>query len=275
MVEQANPSPAVTPEPETAPDQSNSGDGQPIEANWEERAKTAESKLNEQGSQITKLQSNLSTLEGRVKKQNDTDALIAGFTDQLQGIQAGTAAMARAMANDDLEGLGDEVTAIEQRTQARTAENTRRSVSASLGQDLQLAIQGSDGEPVLDLMNAPELEIVRTTWNSGLRQLSSENPTERAEGRATLVQAVSDAKSATLAAERTKLQKAMTDLEAKHVADRAKWAEDNGIEDLSVGTGSASISGNLLGKLGDPNATVSRDDITKAAEQFRKKGIRI
>jgi|TARA_Y100000310_G_scaffold215081_1_gene216065 hypothetical protein len=271
VVEQKNPNlDTVTPETEAVvPDQDGGeGEGQPEEVNWEERAAAAET-------ENAKLKSNLSTLEGRVKKQIDTDALFAGFSDQLMGIQAGTAAVARAMANDNLEGLGEEVDAIEQRIQARTADTVRQSVSASLGQDLQMAVQGSDGEPVLDLMEAPELETVRTTWNIGLKQLSSTDAVERAEGRATLVQAISDAKTVTLAAERTKAQQALVDLEAKHVADRAKWAEDNGVEDLSTGTGSASVSGNLFGKLGDPNITVTRDDITKAAEQFRKNGIRI
>ena len=274
MTQQLTPDSSASPTPEPTPDQSGD-ESQSVEVNWEERAKAAEERLAGQESESSKLSDRLKTIEGRVKKQESTEAVIAGFSDTLAGIQAGTVAMAKAMANDTLDTLGDEVAAIEQNTQSKVAAATSRSIATSLGQDLQAAVQDSDGAPILDLEVAPELEKVRETWNTGLRQISAADPIQRAEGRATLMQAVSDAKSATLAAERTKLQKAMTDLEAKHVADRAKWAEDNGIEDLSVGTGSASISGNLLGKLGDPNATVSRDDITKAAEQFRKKGIRI
>ena len=274
MTQQLTPDSSASPTPEPTPDQSGD-ESQSVEVNWEERAKAAEDRLSGQESEASKLSDRLKTIEGRVKKQESTEAVIAGFSDTLAGIQAGTVAMAKAMANDTLDTLGDEVAAIEQNTQSKVAAATSRSIATSLGQDLQAAVQDSDGAPILDLEVAPELEKVRETWNTGLRQISAADPIQRAEGRATLMQAVSDAKSATLAAERTKLQKAMADLEAKHVADRAKWAEDNGIEDLSVGTGSASISGNLLGKLGDPNATVSRDDITKAAEQFRKKGIRI
>ena len=274
MTQQLTPDSSASPTPEPTPDQSGD-ESQSVEVNWEERAKAAEERLSGQESEASKLSDRLKTIEGRVKKQESTEAVIAGFSDTLAGIQAGTVAMAKAMANDTLDTLCDEVAAIEQNTQSKVAAATSRSIATSLGQDLQAAVQDSDGAPILDLEVAPELEKVRETWNTGLRQISAADPIQRAEGRATLMQAVSDAKSATLAAERTKLQKAMTDLEAKHVADRAKWAEDNGIEDLSVGTGSASISGNLLGKLGDPNATVSRDDITKAAEQFRKKGIRI
>jgi|TARA_Y100000034_G_C6858495_1_gene390435 predicted DNA-binding protein (UPF0251 family) len=270
VVEQANPNLEAPPEPDVTPDQGE-GEGQPEEVNWEERATAAET-------ENTKLKGDLSTAEGRVRKQTDIDAVIAGFGDRLDGIQAGTAAMARAMANDDLDGLGEEVDAIEQRTQARSVASARQSVSASLGQDLQLAVQGSDGEPVLDLMEAPELETVRMTWNTGLKQLSSTDAVERAEGRATLVQAISDAKTAALVAERTKSQKALTNLEAQHKADRAKWAEDNGVEDLSTGTGAAAAqapSGSALEEgIGNGTIPATPANLKKLQELYRQEGFR-
>jgi len=270
------PIPDSTTPPVSEPALDQSGDQpQDAEATWEERAKAAEARLAGQESEAVKLSDRLKTIEGRVKKQESTESVIAGFSDTLAGIQAGTVAMAKAMANDSLDTLGDEVAAIEQNTRSKVAAATSRSVAASLGQDLQVAVQDSEGTSILDLETAPELEKVRETWNTGLRQIAAADAVQRAEGRATLMQAVSDAKTATLAAERTQANERLTALEAGHKAEREKWAEEHGIEDLSVGTGSASVGGNLLSKLGDPGTTVSRDDIVKAAEQFRKQGIRL
>jgi hypothetical protein len=270
------PIPDSTAPPASEPAHDQSGDQpQSAEINWEERAKAAESRLEGQESETEKLSDRLKTVEGRVKKQESTESVIAGFSDTLAGIQAGTVAMAKAMSNDSLDTLGDEVAAIEQNTQSKVAAASSRSIASSLGEDLQAAVQDSEGASILDLQTASELESVRETWNTGLRQIAAADAVQRAEGRATLMQAVSDAKTAALAAERTRASERMTALEAEHKAQREKWAEEHGVEDLSVGTGSASVGGNLLGKLGDPAATVSRDDIVKAAEQFRKQGIRI
>ena len=274
MTEQPIPDSTASPASEPAHDQ---GEDQPqsAETNWEERAKAAESRLMGQESETEKLSDRLKTVEGRVKKQESTEAVIAGFADTLAGIQAGTVAMAKAMSNDSLDTLGDEVAAIEQNTQSKVAVAASRTIAASLGQDLQAAVQDSEGVSILDLENAPELESVRETWNTGLRQIAAADVVQRGEGRATLMQAVSDAKTVARVAERTQANERLVAMEAEHKAEREKWAEEHGIEDLSVGTGSASVGGGLLGKLGNPNATVTRDDITKAAEQFRKQGIRI
>ena len=277
MVEQANPNLEAPPTSEDAPDQSDDG-GQPKEVNWEERAKTAEATVAGHESAITKLTSNVSTLEGRVRKQTDSDTLVAGFTDRLQGVEASVTAVARAMANDDLGTLGDEVTAIEQRTQAKTAATSRRTLAASLGQGLQDALQGSDGKPVFDLVNAPELESVRETWNLGLKQLDSSDTTERAEGRATLVQAISDAKTTALVAERTTTTDRITKMEADHKADRAKWAEENGVEDLSTGTPSssaASLNGAKLEEgLGNGSIPMTPENQKKLEAFYRSEGFK-
>ena len=253
--------------PESQPEDTGGEEQQPL--SWEDRAKAAETKSAEQSTALDELTQKFKSLEGRVTKQQSVESIVAGFSDELNAVKDANFAVARALQTDDTESLGTQMEAIDNRlTTGRV-----RQEFGSLREELYTAVADADGNSLLEVDTSPELAKVRQTWNSGLERA---NAGQTGEARALMMQAIMEARGVARSIERTNYQKALVDMEAQHKAERDKWAEENGVGDMSLGTGSPSASGgNLLGRLGDPNSSVSRDDITKAAEMLRKQGIRI
>jgi len=236
---------------------------------WEERATAAEAKFAETTTAFDELTQKFKSLEGRVTKAESVESIVAGFGDQLDAVKDANFAVARALQNDDTEALGTQMDAIDN----RLSTGRTRQEFGSLREELYTSVSDAEGNSLLEVDTAPELAQVRQTWNSGLERA---NEGQVGEARALMMQAIMEARSVTRGLERQSNQKRFDDLETQHKADRDKWAEDNGVGDMSLGTGGPAVSGgNLLGRLGDPNNSMTKDEITQAAELLRKQGIRI
>lgn len=254
-------------EPEATVEAPADEEQQPL--SWEERAAAAEAKVAETTAAFDELTQKFKSLEGRVTKAQSIESIVAGFGDQLDAVKDANFAVARALQNDDTENLGTQMDAIDSRL---TTGRTRQEFQ-SLTEDLYGSVTDDEGNALLDVNAAPELAQVRQTWNSGLERA---NAGQVGEARALMMQAIMEARGVTRALERESYRKRLDDLEAQHKAEREKWAEENGVGDMSLGTGGPAVSGgNLLNRLGDPNNSMTKDEITQAAEMLRKQGIRI
>lgn len=223
---------------------------------WEARAKAAEAKSAETTDEVAKLTQQLKSLEGRVTKQQNIEDVVARLSDQVTGVQDATFAMARAIGSEDVANLGTEMDAINQRAVAARAQ----SEFASLQKELTNAITGVDGELLFDVRTAPELAGARQTWDAGIKEA---NAGRNGEARAMMMDAISEARKVGLAQERTNHQAKLDAMEAKHKAEREKWAEENGIGDMSVGEGSAAPGDQTLESLlAKPVKDLSFDELS-------------
>ena len=236
---------------------------------WEERATAAEAKIAETTTAFDELTQKFKSLEGRVTKAQSVESIVTEFGVQLDAVKDANFAVARALQNDDTEALGTQMDAIDN----RLSSGRTRQEFTSLKEELYASVADTEGNSLLEVDTAPELAQVRQTWNTGLEQA---NEGKTGEARALMMQAIMEARGITRSLEQKSYQKRFDDLESQHKAEREKWAEEEGVGDMSLGTGGPAVSGgNLLGRLGDPNNSMTKEEITQAAEMLRKQGIRI
>lgn len=244
--------------------EASAGEGD-AEVNWQERAEAAEAL-------VAKGSNDYKSLQGQVTRQDNIEELIGGFNDRFDGFEAEMRSRLQSVASGEIDTMDADADAAREpyanRIQATTAQRMNATGMAAIDD----ALDDGDGAPLLDKASAPELADMRLTYNEGVEHL---NAGRLAQAREKFAVAENAAVRAAKVALRAASKQAKADVAAASKAAVAQALEEAGVDDMSTGTGSASVSGNLFGKLGDPNVTVTRDDITKAAEQFRKQGIRI
>jgi len=142
-----------TPQPEAV---ENEAEPEP-EPDWKAQAETTAATL-------AQLQQELKTEQGRSRKRDDQDSAIAGIGDRIIAMEQSNAALIKALAAGDTQNLPNQLNQIQaqsQNTQRSRAYQTQYDV---LTQQLRQATLDSDGNTILDLYNAPELEEVRAKW---------------------------------------------------------------------------------------------------------------
>ena len=188
------------------------------EPDWKAQAETAEATL-------AKLQQELKTEQGRVRKRDDQDSAIAGIGDRIIAMEQSNAALIKALAAGDTENLPNQLNQIQaqsQDTQRGRAYQTQYNV---LTQQLREATQDSDGNVVLDLYSSPELEDVRSKWVDANKKRSL------AGLYSTLVQA----HEVTRQAERTQAKQTNNSVRDEERKIANQRLEEAGIYDLDTG----------------------------------------
>jgi hypothetical protein len=188
--------------------------------------------VQERDDQIAKLTNDNKALKGRYVNQAERDeALSAQIKDMEAGLKAQMAAsaafntaVAEAVQQGDVEQLPAKLTEIQNRAQAESAKNDSDKAWKSLQRQLIIATQDDEGNEVLSLIDAPELEGVRNQAYQGGQR-----------GDWTMcLEAVGEAAKITSRILRER-REAVSDEEKAKI--KKQIFEDNGIIDHDIGTG--------------------------------------
>ena len=238
-------------------------EGEGAEPDLQTQLKNALASLETRRAEAEKLSNDLAAMKGQIKRQENIEEVIAGFGDRFDGFEAEVRSGFKSIAEGSADTLVDDMTAARRPYDSRVQRSAGVRLATSTMDNIDEALLGQDGKPLLDKETAPELAGVRTAYNAALKHAENGDMVQAKE-QSGLAENLTV--RAARAAERKAFSQSLETRSTELKAAQDKWEEENGVGDLSVGIGSASVGGNLLGKLGDPAATVSRDDIVKAAE---------
>ena len=114
--------------------------------------------------QAERLEQQLKTEQGRNRKRDDTDTAILGIGDRMAAMEQSNAALVKALAEGDTESLPQQLSQIQAQSQNAQRGRTYQGRYEALTEQLMGAVQDTDGNQILDLHTAPELEDVRQSW---------------------------------------------------------------------------------------------------------------
>ena len=179
--------------------------------------------------QAEKLEQQLKTEQGRNRKRDDTDTAILGIGDRMVAMEQSNAALIKALAEGDTENLPQQLTQIQAQSQNNQRGRTYQSRYEALTNQLRGAMQDVDGNEILSLYEAPELEEVRQTWVDAHKNKSM------AGLYSTLVRAHEVVRQA----ERSKAAQATNNVRDEERKAATQRLEEAGIYDLDTGPASA------------------------------------
>ena len=215
--------------------------------------------------QLKKLENDNKALQGRLQSQPKGNPQIDELSDNMTVLVDTVQALIRHQGTQDQEAYMEDLQKVEANAATRKATNSFTRQAESMIAEIADTVEESG----LDLQTAPELAAFRELWSPAFeRQDLGGIYQAHAEFNRTMRKIEKDRRLSD------------NDELTKAADDRVKqFAEENGLNTLdldSTSSAPASMnSANLLTRMGDSNATVSREEIAQAAEVLRKQGIRI
>ena len=215
--------------------------------------------------QLKKLENDNKALQGRLQSQPKGNPQIDELSDNMTVLVDTVQALIRHQGTQDQEAYMEDLQKVEANAATRKATNSFTRQAESMIAEIADTVEESG----LDLQTAPELAVFRELWSPAFeRQDLGGIYQAHAEFNRTMRKIEKDRRLSD------------NDELTKAADDRVKqFAEENGLNTLdldSTSSAPASMnSANLLTRMGDSNATVSREEIAQAAEVLRKQGIRI
>jgi len=215
-----------------------------------------------------KLTRSVDSMSGRASKSATIEDMFSEIKSENEALRESVQLLGEAFSNETLDSLGADLSAVQQR---HTDSANQNKSNASIKYQKQLfdnSVLGEDGSPILSLTDAPELLEARQMHDASI---SLHNKGSSVEAKDMMNDAILMAKDAVSKAERSASRSALA-------SAKEQWQIENGVGDMNTGSGSVGggvNDGNLLSRLGDPNNSMTKDEITQAAEMLRKQGIRI
>ena len=154
--EQQVPEDVVTQEPAAPQTEVQEAEAEP-EVDWK-------AKFDENQATLDKLEQQLKTEQGRNKKRDDTDSAVLGIGDRLSAMEQSNAALIKALADGDTERLPQQLGQIQAQSQNTQRGRAYQNQYRVLTEQLREATQDENGNEILSLYDAPELEEVRQAW---------------------------------------------------------------------------------------------------------------
>lgn len=188
--------------------------------------------------QVAKLENDSRSKAIYKMRQDERDETLISLNARMDALTKATSAVVSKLASGDTTGIEDEVRDIH-RAAARTVATSRTTSAYNvLKEELENSVRGADGEKVLDLLTAPELENVRQKWNAEIEKANSGQPIELGVFNSLVTQAADIRARKEIADVRRQLAESRkAEREAKkEVLDAA------GVSDLTTGGGGAPSS---------------------------------
>ena len=186
-------------------------------------------RFDENQATLSKLEQQLKTEQGRNRKRDDTDSAVLGIGDRLAAMEQSNAALIKALAEGDTESLPGQLTQIQAQSQNTQRGRAYQNQYAVLTEQLRTAMQDENGNEILDLYGAPELEAVRQSW------VNANNKRSVSELYNTLVSAHEIVRQA----ERGKASEMAQSVREEERSSAKQRLEEAGIYDLDTGAASA------------------------------------
>jgi len=219
--------------------------------------------MDEMRKQLEKSDKDYSALNGRYKKAMEEKSSTDEIADSIAALTGTVNALIKHQATNDEQVLVEELEKVQSETANRSTSRSFQNASDEMVRE----ITGTIDELGLNLEQSEELADFRALWT----------PSYQNKDISGLYAAYAEFLKT---ARRIERQKRETEVEATRRTaeeERRKQNEELGINDLDSGVGMP-VSPNgqsLLTKIGNSDATATRDEIRKAAEEMRKLGIRI
>ena len=186
-------------------------------------------KFDENQAALSKLEQQLKTEQGRNRKRDDTDTAVLGIGDRLAAMEQSNAALIKALADGDTENLPGQLSQIQAQSQNTQRGRAYQNQYSVLTDQLRAATQDENGNDILDLYAAPELEEVRQAW------VNANNNRSVSELYNTLVRAHEVVRQA----ERGKANQMAQSVRDEERNSAKQRLEEAGIYDLDTGAASA------------------------------------
>ena len=154
--EQQAPEEVVTQAPDAPQPEVQEAEAEP-EIDWK-------AKFDENQAALDKLEQQLKTEQGRNRKRDDTDSAVLGIGDRLSAMEQSNAALIKALADGNTESLPQQLGQIQAQSQNTQRGRAYDNQYRVLTEQLREAVQDGNGNDILDLYSAPELEDVRQSW---------------------------------------------------------------------------------------------------------------
>ena len=229
----------------------------------------------EKDTRIAKQADDLRSTQGQARRQTSIDEALAGFNDRFDGMEAEMRARFKSVAAGNTETMEEEARVAREpytnRVQATALDRMKLTGMESIDE----ALSDSEGNPLLDKQVAPELEQMRSLYNTGLAHA---NAGRSADAREQFGMAANEAMRAARVAERVQSQEQVKSIETAAKEAREKLLEDSGVEDMGTGkAGAAStpVEGAELEKgLGDGTIPMTPENQKKYQEYLDQQNFR-
>lgn len=172
-----------------------------------------------------KLEGDLKAIKGLRQTEAQREAMLLGISDRIDGIDRQQTALIKALAANETDALPQEIERIQAEGQQAKASRGFGQQYASLLQDFMETVRDADGNDVLDIYKAPELQDARQEW---MRYYNDQamGATEKIAGFARVV---GQAHRVVRQTERTRLQ-----AEAKKAREEARTTVKQKLEEAEV-----------------------------------------
>lgn len=182
-------------------------------------------KYEEEAAARAKLENDHKALKGLRQTEAQREAMLLGISDRIDGIDRQQTALIKALAANETDALPQEIERIQAEGLETRASRGFSQQYASLLQDFMETVRDADGNDVLDIYKAPELQDARQEW---MRYYNDETmgATEKIAGFAKVV---GQAHRVVRQAERIRLQ-----AEAKKAKEEARTTVRQKLEEAEV-----------------------------------------
>ena len=204
-----------------------------------------------------------SALNGRYKRAMEEKSSTDEIADSIAALTGTVNALIKHQATNDEQVLVEELEKVQNDTASRSTSRSFKNASDEMVRE----ITGTIDELGLNLEQSEELADFRALWT----------PSYQNKDISGLYAAYAEFLKTARRIERSKRETEVEETKRTAEENRLKQNEELGINDLDSGVGMP-VSPNgqsLLTKIGNSDASATRDEIRKAAEEMRKLGIRI
>jgi len=184
-----------------------------------------QAKVQELEKQVERAENNLRAERGRATKQAERDNSLFDLADRMGAMEQSNMALIRALNSGDTEALPERLTEIQNASTGRSAARSYQGRYNALAEELTNIVHDDDGNEIVSLFEAPELEEVRQLW------LASHNKQDIAG----LYDAMNQAQRVVRRIERTRSQDEVSAIRDQERAAAKRQLEEAGVYDMDTG----------------------------------------
>ena len=210
----------------------------------------------------TKQEQQIKTMDGRYRRLQTDTAKMDDVADGIGMLTDLVKVQIRHQDHPDESAFTEDLQKLETETQQRRSTDSFARAIGSMTDEIMNGVQ----EAGLDLTKSEELGEFRDKWSQAYDK----------KDMAGIYEAYALYSQALRQHERTMRRQVEEQAESQAVERVRKALEDAGINDLDSGSGAPSSMTNstLMGRLGNPDVSVTREEILKGAEMLRNPGRR-
>ena len=136
---------------------------------WQVKAQEYQEAKEALEAQLSKVQNDLRAQSGRRNRQQELENLVLQTNNQTRLLDRKLEALIKATSSGDVDNLPEQLTTIHNDQATLEATSAYQTTWSELSNELVELVQDDDGNSILDLQQAPELEDVREIWTAAHR----------------------------------------------------------------------------------------------------------